>query len=224
MDIAVIEDHEELREVLIGFLSNHGFTVQGFEDAESSLESPFIPSIYIVDIGLPDMDGYELVSRIRRSDPRVGIIVLSARKRVGDVSMGYRLGADIYLSKPSDSEVILAAITRLMDRKAKFDDRATLFLNPDTLSLRFGEQTVSLSKSESDVLLKFSFAGSDGLPFWALGELMSFEIDEELKKRLEVRITRLRRKIESLGYEEASIKSIRGFGYTLTANVMVDYA
>ncbi len=223
MDIAVIEDHEDLREVLVGFLSKQDFAVQGFEDAESCLESPFIPAIYIIDIGLPDMDGFELVSRIRRADPSVGIIVLSARKRTHDVSTGYRLGADIYLSKPTESKVILAAINRLLDRKKKVDSKDSLVLNPDRLLLRFGDREASLTKIESDALLKFSFAGNDGLPFWALGELMDFELDNEFKNRLEVRITRLRRKIEALGFAEASIKSMRGFGYVLVAGLMVDY-
>jgi len=103
--VAIIEDDDELRELTRQFLCAEGFHAVGVASAEELSEVAVLPSLYIVDLNLPGTDGYTLIRRLREVCPTAGVVVFSARDRTVDVTRGYEVGADIYLTKPVDPTI-----------------------------------------------------------------------------------------------------------------------
>lgn len=219
--IALIEDNEELRRLTSLFLQRAGFTVSDFEDAEDLLASPYSFALYVVDINLPEMDGYSLVERIRCTYPNVGIIILSARERTVDVATGYGKGADIYLTKPTDPTVLLSAVKRMMSRVENIGkDNAAISLIGNCL--RFGDLQQMLSSSEALLLRNLSLAGERGLERYEIANCLSLNVDVDFSKALEIRILRLRKKMKKIGVSSDAIETIRGRGYRLKLKINFD--
>lgn len=219
IEIAVIEDNDDYRQLLVRLLKKEGFKAFGFCDAESALEAKLFPQIYLVDLNLPDMSGYKLIENIRASDSEAEVVILSARNHDDDVSRGYEVGADIVLSKPISASVLVSALSRLSRKLISPSETAEVNLQHSVVSL--GDEKVTLSQSESQILAKLSVSGSEGLAYWSIAELVGLDVDTNFQNKLEVRILRLRRKLETVGCEGNCIKSIRGFGYQINMPLRV---
>ena len=220
IEVIVVEDQDDYRELLVKLLLKQGYTARGFADAESALEARIFPQVYLVDLNLPDMSGYKLIENIRAADSQAGIVILSARTRDDDVSKGYEVGADIVLSKPISAAVLLSALNRV---SRKFDHSTeTVVLNLQASSVTLGEAQCTLSQSESQILAKLSVGGTEGIAYWGIAELIGFDTDTEFQNKLEVRILRLRKKLENIGCSGDCIKSIRGFGYRINLPIRVE--
>ncbi|MGA1728205.1 MAG: response regulator transcription factor, partial [Burkholderiaceae bacterium] len=104
LNIVLVEDHDLLRTVTESVLKEAGHNILALGCAEEVDEalSGMNPDLYILDLNLPGEDGISLARRIRRSHPRVGIIMTTVRSEVTDRLDGYESGADIYLPKPTD--------------------------------------------------------------------------------------------------------------------------
>lgn len=118
LNIVLVEDHDLLRTVTESVLTGAGHKVLALGCAEEVDEalSGMNPDLYILDLNLPGEDGISLARRIRRSHPRVGIIMTTVRSEVTDRLDGYESGADIYLPKPTDPTELLAAAVALARR------------------------------------------------------------------------------------------------------------
>ena len=118
LNIVLVEDHDLLRTVTESVLTGAGHKVLALGCAEEVDEalSGMNPDLYILDLNLPGEDGISLARRIRRSHPRVGIIMTTVRSEVADRLDGYESGADIYLPKPTDPTELLAAAVALARR------------------------------------------------------------------------------------------------------------
>lgn len=118
LNIVLVEDHDLLRTVTASVLTEAGHKVLALSCAEEVDEaiSGMSPDLYILDLNLPGEDGISLARRIRRSHPRVGIIMTTVRAEVADRLDGYESGADIYLPKPTDPTELLAAAVALARR------------------------------------------------------------------------------------------------------------
>ena len=119
--IAICEDDDDLREILATGLSFSGFEVSGAASAEVLdvllAENPV--DIAILDIGLPGEDGFSAASRLRRTQPDLGIVMLTARSMLDDRIRGRGLGADLYFVKPVDLRELAAALDNLQRRLAR---------------------------------------------------------------------------------------------------------
>lgn len=118
LKIVVIEDYDALREAMCDVLSSDGHDVVGVSMAEEVDDEPtgFVSDLYIIDLNLPGEDGISLAQRIRRSQPDVGIVIISARSSVDDRIGGYKSGANIYLTKPLSLEELRAVVDGIVQR------------------------------------------------------------------------------------------------------------
>ncbi len=225
VNIVVVEDHDALRIVTIDFLSRHGHRVAGLACAEDIDDAAggALADIFIIDLNLPGEDGISLARRIRNVQPEVGIIMVTARNRTQDKTLGYESGADIYLSKPAAPDELLAAINALARRlkPAIAESKNTLSLNLQRLYLQGPEGEASVTQSEVVILNALARASGHRLEYWQIAEALGRAPESLSKSNLDVKIFRLRKKIVQVGGDENAIKAIRMHGYQLCANLIV---
>lgn len=221
LNIIVVEDNDSLRQVTVEILRQHGHRVQGLacaEDIDDAAGGVFA-DIFILDLNLPSEDGISLASRLRKAQPEVGIIMVTARVQIKDKASGYDVGADLYLCKPVAQEELMSAINALarrLKRTAQPDDSLVLDMGKLTLTGKHGETT--LTSHEAATLAAFLRAPEQRLESWQLMELHS-KSEGFSKENLEVCITRLRNKLKLITSEPHPIKSIRKFGYQFCLRV-----
>jgi len=222
LNIMVVEDHEALRDVTVEALSQRGHNVRGVDSAEALPDEPglFPIDLLVIDLNLPGEDGLSLASRIRAAQPDIGIIMITARTQVRDRAAGYDSGADIYLTKPTSTEELIAAVRALSRRIHPEDSESPRFsLQLMSMSLQGPQGKAGLSSHEAALLAAFVRAKDQQLETWQLIALTNKEVTEASKKALEVQVVRLRKKLQQAGAQEPTIKAIRGLGYKLCLKV-----
>jgi DNA-binding response OmpR family regulator len=134
--------------------------------------------------------------------------------------VGYDSGADIYLTKPTSTDELIAAV-RALTRRIRPDDLSgsALALNLETMVVHGPGGRSVLSSHESAIVAAFVRAKDHVLETWQLIALTDKEVTEHSKKALEVQIVRLRKKLQQAGAQEPTIKAIRGQGYRLCVKV-----
>ena len=216
--IALIEDNNDLRNFTEIYLQRHGLEVHSYADAEEFLASTKKIDIFVIDINLPEMSGFELVERLRAADPAACLVILSARERKADIVKGYNLGADVYLTKPVAPEILIAAIERLGARVIARKSNE-VFVEVGANRIVYGANSQPLSSNEATLLHRLAIASARGLERHEIAECLGFDLDTYKSKALELRLLRLRRKIKAIGLEANQIETIRGFGYRLSSDV-----
>lgn len=225
LKILIIEDNEDIRNGWLTFFQSRGHYVRGVALAEELLDESgdFMPDIYVVDLNLPDADGLDLVKKLRKVHPNVGIVITTARSQIGDKVVGYESGADIYFTKPVAPSELMADVAALAKR-----------LRPTTgqthaLHLRLGrhvldgpEGSVALSPNESILLAALVRAAGQPLARWQLAEVLGAGEELPSAATLEMRIARLRKKLAAAGDQTATIRAIYGRGYLLAGTVLLD--
>jgi DNA-binding response OmpR family regulator len=228
ISIAVVEDHDLLRKSIVAALGVAGFDVFGVDCAEALDDECGGRAIdlAIIDVNLPGEDGLTLSRRLRAAHPGLGIVILTARGGLGDRLASYDSGADIYLGKPVSPEELFAVVRSLGRRvasapsaitSAEVDARLTLDIGARRLCGVGGEQ--SLSKAETMLLTALARSRGQRLENWQLLALLGQEA--ATKEALEVRMTRLRRKLVEAGAGPQPLRAVRGVGYSLTTGIVV---
>ena len=227
MKLLIIEDEVELAAVLHRGLSKEGSTVTLATDGSTGIELACSVSFdfILLDINLPDRDGFDVCGILREAGVSTPIIMVTARDDVADRVRGLKSGADDYLAKPFAFEELLArmdAITRRIDRppvRAGHPD-GTITVG----DLHFDPRTMTLTRSGTPVQLTVKEMGVLRLLMEAPGTVISrSEIlkavwgieDDPLTNIVEVYLSRLRRKLHALG--PPLVENVRGFGYRLIA-------
>ncbi len=223
LNIVVVEDNDELREATVDALQLEGHNVLGLDCAEALPEqSPWRHiDLMVVDLNLPGEDGLSLTQRVRAIQPDIGIIMVTARDLSSDIQRGYANGADIYMAKPVALEELNAAINSLARRLKPAEYRLVslrLDLTKHTLHDRKLSE-VQLSGQEAALLAAFSRAANQRLETWQLIEILQKDTASDPKAALEILIARLRKKLLQAGYTEVAIKSIRNWGYQMSASL-----
>lgn len=133
--ILLVEDDTNLGQVLKNYLELHDYIVELCRDGILGLAAFRRESfdICILDVMMPNMDGFTLAEEIRNADPDVPLFFLSARGMKEDLIKGYQLGADDYITKPFDSEVLLHKIKAILKRNQEVQER-----NPSQIEFKFG--------------------------------------------------------------------------------------
>lgn len=217
--VMVIEDHDELREATVMALSNAGYDVIGVscaEDVDDTIKLGPI-DLYVVDLNLPEEDGISLTQRLRKAQPKAGIVITTARSRLDDRLIGYESGADIYLSKPVDFKELLAAITNL-NRRLAFNDAKdnTCKLDLNNLTITGPQGQCKLSQAEADLMAALTKAQGRTLERWQAMTHLSSGKNELSSNSLQVRIFNLKKKLSTCMAEgDDTIISIRNHGYRL---------
>ncbi len=161
MKVLIIEDNDQLVQDIERFLTSNGFVV---ETATTFSEAEMKVHVYdydctILDLGLPDGNGLDLISEIKEEDPETGIIILTARDAVDEKVRGLDLGADDYMTKPFHPAELNARIRSVL-RRNKFDRTNTLEVEELQVDLLANEafireKRLDLTRKEYDMLVYF---------------------------------------------------------------------
>ncbi len=217
--ILVIDDDQKLNKLLIDYLSKFDFDVTAFTHPREGLKAfkREMPDLIILDIMLPDMDGFEVCKQIRR-DYSVPIIMLTARGEVTDRVVGLELGADDYLPKPFEPRELVARIQSILRRSRK--DVKTEVKRFEQLTIDFKKRRVSaagkpvdLTTAEFEILTLFVNRPDIVFTRNQILDRMG-DIEWDIYNRsVDVLISRLRQKLGDDPKNPKYIKTIWGTGY-----------
>lgn len=222
--VMVVEDHDGLRTATMMVLEQAGFDVVGVGCAEDvdDLHEACLYDGYVIDLNLPGEDGLSLAIRLRKANPKVNIVITTARTRLDDRVKGYGAGANIYMTKPIDPEELVAALTGLIARSKIASNIAYGFqLDPRQQLLAGPAGQCKLALSELRVLLALAQAKDQTLERWQLIMQLSPNGEEISSNSLQVRLSLIRNKLTKCGVEGESIKALRGLGYRLCVPLAV---
>lgn len=226
LSIVLVEDNDDLRQLTADALRLDGHRVIALSCAEEleDLGAGAAADVFLIDLNLPGEDGFSLSRRIRQAQPLVGIIIISARSDLQDKVVGYESGADWYLPKPVPFLELSAALKSFARRRHA--QQTDSIMPAGGLRLQHRElhgpaESVRLTPGEETLLTAFARAPSGRLEIWQLLEIQGLDSQEASKTSLEVRITRLRKKLAQAGAEGQCLESIRGLGYQLLVPVQV---
>lgn len=216
MRVLLVEDDELIGKGIVAGLRAHGITVHHVctaVDAETAqTENSF--SALVLDLGLPDRDGMELLSAVRAIEPCLPVLILSARDAMDHRLAGLHQGADDYMTKPFDLRELAARlhalVRRTQGRAAQTITAGPLRLEPESGLAWLGGQAISLSRREVDLLAHLAAANARWIPPDLLNERLYGLGEEVSSNALNVHIHNLRRK---LGADV--IETSRGLGYRL---------
>ena len=220
--ILIVDDDKRLRELLKDYLSEKNFDIYLIEDFEEAKEIlPIIKfDLIILDRMMPSGDGIELIEFIKKNfnSPIIMLTAMGSDKNKID---GFKFGANDYLSKPFEPEELYLRINNLLNlyndsnvnklivKFGKFE------FNLDTVELKYEDDIVYLTESENELLVKLINKRNEIV---LREELADQDFDETELRKVDVRITRLRQKIETNAKQPQFIKTIRGKGYKLICN------
>ena len=216
MRVLLVEDDELIGKGVVAGLSKHGIgahhvrTAQAAETAQ--LEETF--HALVLDLGLPDRDGMELMATLRAVDPHLPVLILTARDAIEHRLKGLHEGADDYLVKPFDLRELAARlhalVRRTQGRAAQVVAAGPLRLEPASGLAWLHGESVALSRREIDLLTHLADADGRWVTPQVLNERL-FGLGEEIgSNALNVHIHNIRRKLGS-----AAIETARGLGYRL---------
>ncbi len=220
--VAVVEDDTDLLDDVSFALRDDGLVVSACADGTvlDGLMEQECFDVLVLDIGLPGENGRSIARRLRRDQPRLGIVMLTARTAIRDRIQGMEDGADVYMCKPVDLReltlVIRSLARRLGGEETSAPGNLSLVVSEHLLILTSG-QRIDLTQSETLVLSRLS-RGAGGQAtrrqiIEAFGE--SYLAYDE--RRLETIVSRLRKKLEAAGLPAETLRAVRGAGYMLTA-------
>ena len=218
MRLLIVEDDAMLADGLARSLRQSGYAVDWVDSAERAqlaVEHETF-DLVVLDVGLPGIDGFELLRRLRRGEHYVPVIVVTARDAVSDRVRGLDLGADDYLVKPFAFEELEARVRALI-RRGRTPTTPRLAFGPLVLDLvardaRVGGEPLDLTAREWALMELFVTQPGVALSKERIVQSLS-SWDEKLSHNaIEVYVSRLRAKLEPAG---VSIRTVRGFGYLL---------
>jgi two-component system OmpR family response regulator len=219
--VLVVDDEANIAELVATALRYEGFEVHTAADGAGALAAvrDLAPDLVVLDVMLPDADGFELQTRIRRDGQHVPVLFLTARDAVEDRVRGLTLGADDYMTKPFSLEELVArvhAVLRRTSGKATESHRlsfADLELDEETREVRRGPRRIKLSPTEFS-LLRYLLLNSRRVLSKAqiLDHVWQYDFGGD-GRIVETYISYLRKKVDSDG--PALIHTLRGVGYSL---------
>lgn len=215
--ILVVDDDKNTRLLFKAILEHENYTVfvasNGVEAMEVMDKNHI--DLVVLDIMMPQMDGYEFTRVLRETDDNLPILMVSAKHLPQDKKKGFLAGTDDYMAKPIDEEEMVLRIKALL-RRAKIASEhkieiGEVVLDYDALSVSRGDEVIELPQKEFLLLYKLlSFPGKIFTRIQLMDEIWGAN-SETGWETVTVHIGRLRKKFE--GWEEFEIESVRGLGY-----------
>ncbi len=220
--ILLAEDEDNLRKLITMYLQKEGFTVFAAENGDRALDIFFDTQIdlAILDISMPEIDGWEVLDKIRK-DNDIPVIILTAKREETDKIRGFELGTDDYITKPFSTRELVMRVQALLKRSGKLSqndiiklDGITIYTSKKTVVTSDGE--IKLSSREFDILLYFADNLGIVLTRDKLFErIWGYENDYD-SRVLNTTIKRLRHKLGEYG---KCIKTVRGTGYIFEVDI-----
>ena len=216
--IFLVEDNEELGRLLQTYLSNEGFNVEYFSTGAAAADAIVRkPDLWVLDIMLPDVDGFELIRQIKQKFPLLPVIFISARDKDLDRVLGLEMGSDDYLAKPFLPRELVIRVGRILDRcyGARAREKQTFSIgnyriSQESRSVTENGTEIILTSKEADLL--FALLSRAGSPLsrntllttiWGEDYFGSDRVVDDLIRRLRKKMPRL------------NIETVYGEGYRI---------
>jgi DNA-binding response OmpR family regulator len=224
--IVVVEDEATQRDLLVDYLARQNFRVDGVAGGAAlrRLVERELPALVMLDVGLPGEDGFALARWLREKSGRVGIIMVTAASDTVDRVVGLETGADDYIAKPFEPRELLARVKSVLRRTT-----GAAAAPASGSRVRMGRRVLDLAKrvlvdhadgaeealaaSEFDLLKVFAENPNRPLMRDWLLEVTAHRDMDAFDRAIDLRITRLRRKIEVDPAHPEAIRTVRGVGY-----------
>lgn len=240
--VLVVDDEPELRSLLAEYFSRHGYTVQtaaNAADARIAVASQ-APALAVLDINMPGENGLSLARWLRETQPRIGLVMLTTASESVDRIVGLELGADDYVPKPFEMRELLARVRAVLRRSASqvaspqnaavakvAASRLVAFgacrLDVDERRLVAGDGAdIEITAAEFDLLVLFSRHPNRPLNRNQIMEQAHNRGWDVFDRSIDLRVMRLRRKIEQNPDKPELIKTVRNFGYVFVPAGTVD--
>ncbi len=219
--IVIAEDEAPIRELLVHHLSREGFACSEAADGPTALRAARSSAdLMVLDVGLPVMDGFDVVRTLRREGRDLPILLLTARADEIDRIVGLEIGADDYVTKPFSPREIVARVRAIGRRAGMVTQAAPSLLTFDRLAIdeaarevRVDGVDVALKPREFALLLEL--ASNPGIALsrtMLLQRVWGFDFEGD-ERTVDVHVRRLRLKIEEKAKMQPLIQTIHGFGY-----------
>jgi two-component system phosphate regulon response regulator OmpR len=232
--ILVVDDEPELREMVEEYLSRQGFAVLTAADGQAmrKVMAEQAVDLVLLDVTMPGEDGFTL-ARFLREHHQVGIIMVTAANDVVDRVVGLETGADDYITKPFNPRELLARIKSVLRRMAARPEAGSSASSTVPDGIRFGRcllnldahklfdekgLEIPLTSMEFDLLQAFATHPNRVLSRDQLLELAHHGDWDPFDRSIDIRVTRLRRKIEADPANPQTIRTVRGAGYIFVPN------
>ncbi len=218
--VLVVDDEPYITDLVGTALRYQGFEVAEAADGRAALDAAMTarPDLVVLDVMLPDLDGFEVTRRLRSAGIRVPVLFLTARDATEDKVMGLTVGGDDYVTKPFSLEELVARVRAILRRTTPQDGDgplrfADLVLDEDTCEVWRGDVPIRLTPTEFN-LLRYLMRNPRRVlsKLQILEHVWQYDFDGDANV-LETYVSYLRKKIDSLG--PPLIHTIRGMGYAL---------
>jgi two-component system, OmpR family, alkaline phosphatase synthesis response regulator PhoP len=219
--ILVVEDDPAIRLGIEKNLAFEGYDVVTAKDGESGLEAAFSerPDLIVLDLMLPGVNGYEICRQVRKHDPSVAILILSAKGMEGDKVLGLDVGADDYVSKPFGVKEVLARVRALLRKKRALEGESDSYrfgraeIDFTARIVRVEGKVVETSKKEFELLRLFirnrgRVLSRDQI----LNHVWGYDYDGT-PRTIDNFVQKLREKVERDADAPEHIRTVRGVGY-----------
>ena len=218
--ILVVEDESAIGQAIAIALGYEGFEVQTVDNGRAALQAveTFRPALVLLDVMLPDLDGFEVTRRLRDRGDDVPVVFLTARDATDDKVSGLRLGADDYVTKPFSLDELVERVRAVLRRTTGNDVQnrlsfADLELDPDTHEVWRGSEPIQLTATEFRLLHLFMQNPRRVLSkAQILDHVWDYDFDGDANI-VETYVSYLRKKIDKI--DPPLLHTIRGAGYSL---------
>ncbi len=218
MKILLLEDNKTLCFGIVKKLKENGFVIDSYDDGEDGLYAlnTSVYDLLILDLGLPGLDGIDIIQKLRDSQNSIPILVISARDRLDQRIFGLDVGADDYLCKPFELDEVIARVQALL-RRSQTQNSKMIYYNDlqfDTQkrTLCKGEEHIDLSKRELSIFEHLLLNVNNVVSKDNIVEHITSMDDDFNPTAVETYISRLRKKLSS----SITLKTVRGLGYILS--------
>jgi len=219
--ILLVDDEVSIIQLAQLYLEREGFRVISANDGQAALDAVVRqnPALMVLDVMLPELDGFEVCRRLRADDSPVAILMLTARDDDIDKIVGLELGADDYLTKPFNPRELVARVKAILRRDVRVSQPASvaihlgdLSIDPASREVSIGESPIDLRAKEFDLLYTLAENRGRVLSREKLLELAwGFDFYGQTRT-VDVHIAHLRKK---MGDSKVRIETVTGIGYKL---------
>lgn len=217
VNILVVEDNSDLRELFCYTLNDNGFRAVGASDGEKALDflSSNTVDLIVADIMMPNMNGYELAKALRRYDSNIPILIITAKDDYESMQKAFGFGADDYMIKPVNIKEMLLRVNALLRRakihSAKRVEIGATVLDSESMRATYKGVELTLPLKEFNLLFKLlSYIGKIFTRQQLMDEIWGMESDTD-DKTINTHINRLRERFAD--NDDFEIVTIRGLGY-----------
>ena len=227
--ILVVDDDDEIRELLEFDLAHSGYSVDtacdGMEGLNKAVNNYY--DIILLDVMMPKMNGFDVCKNLRKAQPEIPVLLLTAKGTIGDKTQGFDCGADDYLVKPFDIQEVLLRVKALLRRNPDNSQNETEFkkeilkmgeieLFPESLETSIEGKKIKLTPTEFEILYCLMQHFNDSVSLAVLlDEVWGYDSDEDVRM-VRVHVGGLRQKIEKDTKNPKYLHTVTNVGYKLT--------